>query len=135
MKFEDLIGLHQLSGVDESSEIIHSVWGGVDESVGVILFIIDGITYKAVENPDDGYRSYCKGLEITEDKISNTFPPQSVLGKMKEEDDYGKHDIIEFVDVVTGKVVLEVGTADTDDYYPCCVMYWKPENLAINQNK
>ena len=57
MQFEDLVGLHQLSGVDESSEVRPSGWGSGDESVGVILFIIDGVTYKAVENPDDGYRS------------------------------------------------------------------------------
>jgi hypothetical protein len=37
-----------------------------------------------------------------------------------------------FTDVVTGKVVLEVGTDNTEDYYPYCVMNWSPENLACN---
>jgi hypothetical protein len=54
------------------------------------------------------------------------------MGKMKDNDTYSVNDTIQFIDVVTGKVVLEVGTDNTDDYYPYCVMNWYPENLACN---
>lgn len=43
---------------------------------------------------------------------------------MKDNDTYSVNDTIQFIDVVTGKVVLEIGTDNTDDYYPYCVMNW-----------
>ena len=54
---------------------------------------------------------------------------------MKDDSDWEKNDTIQFIDVVTGKVVLEVGTDITDDYYPYCVLRWSPQNLAINVGK
>lgn len=84
--------------------------------------ILDGKTYKAIEDPDDGYRSYLKDIEITEEKISNNFPPQKVIGKMKDDEEWETNNTIQFIDVVTGKVVLEIGTDNADDYYPYCVL-------------
>ena len=55
--------------------------------------------------------------------------------KIKENDEYSVNNTIQFVDVITEKIVLEVGTDNTDDYYPYCVMYWTPENLSINIDK
>ena len=42
---------------------------------------------------------------------------------------------MEKVDALTTELscVLEVGTENTDDYYPYCVMSWHPENLYINR--
>ena len=41
---------------------------------------------------------------------------------------------LELLDCKTGKTVLEVGTENTDDYYPCFVANWSPENMACNQS-
>lgn len=125
MKLKDLVGLHDLSGVDVATEM----YGG--NVVNVVRFVLDGKTYKAIEDPDDGYRSYLSNLKVTDEKVTNNFPPQKVVGTMKGAGWY-EHDIILFIDIVTGKVVLEVGTEDVSDYYPCCVLRWHPENLAIN---
>jgi hypothetical protein len=126
MELKDLVGKHLLSGVDITSEKGNDLW---DETCDVVRFVIDGITYKAIEDPEDGYRSYIKELSITKEKVSNTFPPQKVIGVMKEESDC---DTIQFFDSKTKNIVLEVGTEDTNTYYPMCIMRWHPENLAIN---
>lgn len=42
-------------------------------------------------------------------------------------------DILVFVDVKNGKEILKVGTGNTDDYYPYCVLEYTPENLSCNR--
>jgi len=133
MELKDLVGGHELSGVDTATERIKEY--GVYEDCGVVRFVIDGKTYKAIEDPDDGYRSYLSELGVTDEKVVNSFSPQKVVGKMKDDCGGEKNNVIQFIDAVTGKVVLEVGTEDTDDYYPYCVIHWSPENLAINAGK
>lgn len=49
--------------------------------------------------------------------MKNAFPPVRVMGKMKGADDYRTNDTLQLIDVVTGKMVLEVGTDNSDDYY------------------
>jgi len=119
MKLSDLVGMHELSGVDTTQE----------DDVDVVRFVLDGTTYKATEDPDDGYRSYLKEITVCAEDVSNNFPPQKVVGKMK---DGGSSDLIQFIDATTGKVALEVGTDNYNDYYPMCVLSWHPENLACN---
>jgi hypothetical protein len=51
---------------------------------------------------------------------------------MRENDKYEEHDILDLIDVVTGKVVLSVGTGNTDDYYPYWVAEFTPENMGAN---
>jgi len=115
LKLDDLVGLHDLSGVSFQEDSV--------------LFILDGVTYKAVENSSDGYRSYCEDLVISQEKVLNTFPPQRVEGVLLDEG------YIRFVDVQTNKEVLDVGTDHVDAWYPTCIMHWYPENLYINMNK
>jgi len=134
MELKDLVGEHELSGVDTTTERVKQ-YGDYYEDCEVVRFVLDGKTYKATEDPDDGYRSYLKELEVTDEKVANSFPPQKVVGKMKDDSDWEKNDTIQFIDTTTGKVVLEVGTDNNDDYYPYCVLYWSPENLAINAGK
>ena len=131
MELKDLVGLHELSGVDSTTEKVKQ-WGDHYEDANVVRFVLDGKTYKAIEDPDDGFRSYCKELEVCDEVVSNNFPLQKVMGKMKDNSTYEVNDVIQFIDVVTGKVVLEVGTDNIDDFYPYCVMNWSPENLACN---
>jgi len=133
MELKDLIGLHELSGVDNTTEQVKLYeWRESTEECDVVRFILDGVTYKAVEDPDDGYRSHCSELIVCNEPITNNFPPQKVFGKMKDDDKYNVNDTIQFFDLLNGKLVLEVGTDNTDDYYPYCVMNWNPQNLSIN---
>jgi len=134
MELKDLVGEHELSGVDTTTERVKK-YGYYHEDCEVVRFVIDGKTYKAIEDPDDGYRSYLMELEVTDEKVINSFPPQKVIGKMKDDSDWEKNDTIQFIDATTKKVVLEVGTDNTDAYYPYCVLHWSPENLAINAGK
>ena len=130
MELSDLVGMHELSGVDTTTEEVVETYR--TETVDVVRFVLDGKTYKATEDPDDGYRSYLKDITVCDEAVANNFPPQKVLGKMKDNSPHRSCDVIQFVDVVTGKVVLEVGTDNSDDYYPWCVLSWQPENLACN---
>jgi len=134
MELKNLIGLHKLSGVDTTTERVKK-WTDHYEDANVVRFVLGGKTYKAIEDHDDGYRSHCKELVVCDEVVSNNFHPQKVWGKMKDNNTYSTNDTIQFIDVVTGRVVLEVGTDNTDNYYPYCVMNWNPENLAINKGK
>lgn len=130
MELKDLVGERLLSGVEMATEKTNDRWS--TEDANVITFIIDGVTYKATEDPNDGYRSSLREIEVVNTIIKNTFEPQRVIGTMKADSSYQQNDTIEFTDLKSGLVVLEIGTDNYDDYYPCCVMSWIPENLSIN---
>jgi len=101
VELKSLVGLHMLSGVDITTE------SEEDEDATVVTFILDGITYKATEDPSDGYRSCCSDIIICNDKVTNYFPEHEVMGEMdKDEDD----NVIIFTDTSTNGVVLEIGT-------------------------
>jgi len=129
MDLTNLVGLHRLSGVDMSNENIKTEWGDSFEDCQVINFILDKKTYTAVEDPSDGYRSSMREIKLSKVAIKNVFKPVKVMGVMNKNT---SNDLIEFFDVKTGKVVLSVGTRDVNDYYPYFVMYFNPENMAIN---
>ena len=130
IKLEKLIGKHLLSGVDTYAKKItdkNDYNFGVDANC--ISFILDGITYTAVEDVDDGYRSSMKKLGVDTVVVKNTFPKTEVLVRMKSDSDYQVNDILEFINTKNGKIVLEVGTDGTDYYYPCFVANFYPELL------
>ena len=61
----------------------------------------------------------------------SVFAGQRVVGRLGVSV-YKKTDILELIDVVTGKLVLEVGTDYSDDYYPSFVANFNPEAMALN---
>jgi len=72
---ESLVGKHKLSGVDRL----------IDEDLAAQLgpanafrFVLDGKTYIAVEDPEDGWRSAMKELYISDDPVTNQFSPIEV---------------------------------------------------------
>lgn len=123
VELSDLVGKHELSGVDTS--VADS---GFYEDASYIVFIMDGVTYKAIEDPNDGYRSMMDKLFVCDDKVSNTFYPQVVTGHLSSDGDS-----IEFRDIDNGLIVLELGTDNSDSYYPSFVMCFTPENFEINR--
>jgi hypothetical protein len=135
IKLESLAGEHELTGVDYiASEELKSnyEWSGPYNGQ-VIRFVLDGKTYTAREDDNDGYRSAMEDL-VEGGVCKNQFAPQRVLCSIRTEGEYGsKDDVLEMRDIATGKLVLEVGTDNTDDYYPSFVANFKPENMACNQ--
>lgn len=130
MKLKELCGGHILSGVETGTKKRDQVtW------VNYIKFCLDDTVYMAVEDPDDGYRSTCEELEVETNGVCNIKIPDTYVTCSMAPDGTNSNDVLVITDVATGKPVLEVGTENYDDYYPCCVMRWMPENLVWNQEK
>lgn len=134
VSLDDLIGEHELSGVDFDNAAI-ATWGEQFEDCQTINFVLDGQTYTATEDPCDGWRSCMRDIVKSEYKVKNTFGPCRVIGTMRENDYLYNYDVLDFVDAKTGLAVLSVGTRDFDDYYPCWVASFSPENMAINAGR
>lgn len=134
MILDDLIGEHLLSGVDFG--VIppdHDKYRYEDSNT--MTFILDGHAYLVSEDPSDGYRSSMNDIvEVPPATVKNTFDQVRVLGRMRTRGSYGStDDVLELIDVVTTKLVLEAGTENSDDYYPSYVANFTPENMACNQ--
>lgn len=142
MELQDLVGNHTLDAVDFSSEQVKT-WGGEFEDCEVIRFRLDGKVYAATADPGDGYRSSMRDIALLGDvHMQNVFAPQAIVGRYQTERpayegaDYNyQTDVLELVDPTTGRVVLEVGTDNTGDYYPSFVSSFHPEAMACNQNQ
>lgn len=129
-----LVGDHVLTGVDRDSTRMET-WEGSERYLDcqVLNFTLGGVTYSAVEDPGDGYRSSLRHLIVSETPTKNTFAPVRVNGRMRPKGEHGaEHDVLEILDAVTRGLVLAVGTADIDDYYPIFVAEFNPGNMAIN---
>jgi len=103
---------------------------------GGLAFTLDGVTYAAVENPDDGYRSSMDRIAILPSGIemATPIPPHVVVGRKQTHCEYGAAECVELIDVETGKTVIRFGTDNSDDYYPSFVGEFDPTALAANQS-
>lgn len=122
-EYEDLYGSHVLTGVD----IIEDTGDGAK-----CIFTLDGIHYEAVEDPDDGYRSYLDYIGRTETAPRVTFKEEKVVvcGWENRETEG-----LQILNAHTGDPILIVGTRYTNDLYPCCTMEYTPENLYANDKR
>ena len=101
-------------------------------------FKIDGIVFKVLEDPDDGYRSHLGTIEYSGSSEGIFFPnPISQVRIESYEDDTrgeeystGTCEGYKFVDVNDGHVWLEFGTDNTSDYYPYFVFRHWPKSTA-----
>lgn len=135
MELKDLVGEHLLDAVDRDNTEVRR-YDDVFDSCDVIRFRLDGVVYMAVEDPNDGYRSSMRSIESGDWPMTNTFPPVRVVGRHVTKGEYGgEDDILELIDVVTGKPVLRVGTDNLDDYYPGFVCFFDPTAMATNAGK
>jgi hypothetical protein len=132
----DLVGAHKLTGVDMVTRKYERYKGWGLEDCQFINFALDGATYTAIEDPSDGYRSAMEKLIVSDEKLTNTFAPVDVIASHVDKGEWNDEcDILELRDASNGKVVLRVGTSNTDDYYPCFVAEWTPENLSVNDDR
>ncbi len=131
MELNDLVGAHILTGVDFES-VNQEISTYFYKDCEIVNFVLDGETYTAVQDPDDGYRSCMGEIKKSDAIVKNMFEPCKVFGAMRINDRYGRCDIIDFSDAITSKIVLSVGTENLDDYYPMWIAEFTPENMASN---
>ncbi len=127
MNITDFVGKHKLSGVDFGT-LDSDGWNKGDDTLCVI-FVLDGIKYMAQEDPDDGWRSYCEEIQIVQNEVKNIFEPVDVICRTSNR--HGDS-VLQVIDMKTNKTVLLVGTDYSEDWYPCCIMSYSPENLCLN---
>lgn len=127
IELHSLAGLRKLSGLDRSTEDVDHY--GHIEQAEVVKFILDGVTYKAIENPSDGYRSNMESLTVSSERVKNKFKPVKVFCKHRKESKYQEDDILEIYNM-NSEIVLEIGTANINDYYPSFVCNFSAENLS-----
>ena len=99
-------------------------------------FKVEGIVFKVLEDPDDGYRSHLGAIEYGE-QSSAIFFRQPIAKVAIEMYDGENRDYLQgnqgyrLVDVKDGHVWLEFGTDNTDDYYPCFVFRHMPKEQKM----
>lgn len=140
MELKDLVGTTILQGCEWGKATVKISSYRDPEEVAGIHFKLGPTTYSMYEDPNDGYRSSLATIEVDKHEIKNTFAPcvVKVTHLTSEKHPYGGDeravDILEIRCAETGKLIIEVGTDNTDDYYPSCVMSFVPANLIHNQD-
>lgn len=134
MELSDLVGMHKLSGVETGvMSVKDDFYDDLFRDCSFVKFTLDGVHYMAVEDSDDGYRSRCRDLVISDDPPRYSFQPQSMKCYMKGDGDFGyANDVLVMQDEVTGEIILEVGTENYNDWYPYCHFEYHPEGMACN---
>lgn len=119
--FEQLYGIHILSGF----EYTHDKFG-----FSAARFILDGETYDAVCDPDDGWRSSLGGIFSTTEKCAQNIPDIQVeIMKADDKDLYGVVFIVRDKEY-SARPVIWLGTDHNDAWYPYCVHRYEPENFV-----
>jgi len=95
---------------------------GVDNN----SFKLDRKVWLAVEDEDDGYRSYLDSIEVLDSKDGIFF--RKSLAKVRIYRDQGPYfEGFMLIDVEDGHCWLRVGTDNADDYYPYFVFQYQPK--------
>lgn len=132
MELKDLVGEYLLQGIETGVTSYRFEYGFYVGDCNYIKFTLDGVTYMAVENPDDRYRSYLEELQIVEEPCKTKLPDIRVVCLMAYER-LPDSEVLDFYDANNSKQILSIGTENTDDYYPYCVIEYSPENMSINE--
>jgi hypothetical protein len=116
-----------------------SLLGGVVDYYGADggenEFKIDGIVFKVLEDPEDGYRSCLGTIEYSAASNGIFFPNPVARVRIEayedeprgEEYSTGTCEGYKLVDVNDGHIWLEFGTDNTNDYYPYFVFRHMPK--------
>jgi hypothetical protein len=87
---------------------------------------LDDTVWEAIEDPGDGYRSYLGSIELVMHGEDIFFPDPIAtitVEKFDEEDSNGYR----LIDIKDQHIWLEIGTANTNDYYPYFVFRYEPK--------
>ena len=134
MELRELVGEHNFSGIENGCIDVQDSYYCDSRSCNFVKFTLDGVHYMAVEDPDDGYRSCCRDLMVSDEAPKNSFAPQKMICSMKGDGEWGeKNDVLVLTDAATGEIIMEIGTEICADYYPCYHFFYYPEGMACNQ--
>ena len=109
---------------DEYSEYeFYGVWSN--------HFKIGNLVFEAIEDPDDGYRSYLDSVVLCNEdteNMKNKFPrkPLGVVRVICSGDSNGTKNEIDIIDVKYNHKWLSVYTNHNCDYYPYFVFEYSP---------
>jgi hypothetical protein len=125
-----------LTGCDYSTVQVTDRWNDSRlRNADGMSFTLDDVTYTAYEDDNDGYRSACEDVYVSDVRLTNTFPGVVVVGREYKNEGRYHHstdNIIELIDIQNGKTVIRFGTEDSDDYYPSCVLEFDPTAMSTN---
>ncbi len=133
MAWDDLLGERELKAI--RIDVRHPF----DPDSSGVAFELGDFTVFVFEDPSDGYRScavepmivhspmYAFGCDPDYIRV-----PVTVSRWEKGAGDDYEPDGIQMKDRRNGKVILTLGTSNSDDYYPSFVCDWQPENIAGN---
>ena len=134
IRLEELEGVHILTGVDMENRQVDRYGDNYFEDCTCLNFVLDGVVYTAIENPEDGYHSALDKVIVSSDVVDNTFEPVAVFAKhFTRLDNHYECDILRLFDLKNSKMILEVGTGNIDDYYPYFVGSFFLEDMSVNQ--
>ena len=103
------------------------------------MFKLDSITLEAIEDPNDGYRSYLNSIVITKEEEGTPggfFKTPLANVRIVSVSDPKKVDYSDytdgfegwaFIDADDGHIWLVVGTSNTNDYYPGFTFDYRPK--------
>lgn len=128
---KSLVGAHVLSGIETGETEVNG------KEAECVWFELDGKTYEVAEDPDDGYRSYLGKINKVYKRCRYRIPDIPVICVLNDKDNESGEEceILEFKDAKNDNIILRIGTANTDDYYPYCVIEYIPENMSCNVKK
>lgn len=127
MELRDLSGMRKFSGFDRETKAVKRKYSDNYDDCEVVSFILDGVTYEATEDVNDGYRSSMRDLSVVKGLVKNFFDTIDVFCIHRTKGlSYGEDDVLEFRNM-RGDLFLEIGTSNIDDYYPYFVCNYTPE--------
>ena len=107
-----------------------------DADASGCAFGMGGWVYLVFEDPDDGYRSLAAPLLAFKGdlyQLGGSLWPEpinlNVVCSMQGEGG----GVLTAREVATGKVVFEIGTDNSDDYYPSYIARWTPPGLRAGE--
>lgn len=133
MELSDLVGRHMLN----TAAVLTETNNRYGENEDILCIGIDGKTFTFAENADDGYRSYLREIECEDGLYGPKLVGATIInrpvwidyisvgnGGVTDWGGSGESDLIKITDEYTGHVWAFIGTINTDDYYPSCVLSW-----------
>jgi hypothetical protein len=118
-----LLGKHRLNAVYADAR--HPF----NPNCEAIAIDLDGRVVLFIEDTNDEYRSSL-GEVLVGDRTEfwpGTTIERDVVVSLREHGDSGPDQVYEFRDAETGKLGLEIGTSNIDDYYPSFVAHYHAE--------
>jgi hypothetical protein len=117
VQLSELAGTRVLDGINRGPS--HT------DDANVVLLRLNGVTYEFSEDPNDGYRSMLGGVRVVTDPV---VPFEPVIVSIEHIDNASTKMLVLRRALGKRNEICRVGTDNYDDYYPCFVFDWQPDN-------